>query len=75
MNIGLPKSDKSERERTREDRRLVGTCIALAREHRLHCPALNNDPPEFCDIALYDLQILLRKTGIELTADEARELC
>lgn len=59
---------------TKEDRRVKGTVLALAKEHRLHCPAWNNDPPEFCDVALYDLQILLRKAGIELTADEAKEL-
>lgn len=59
---------------TREDRRLIGTCIALAREHRLHCPALNNDPPQFCDFSLYDLSILLRRAGIELTQDEEKEL-
>lgn len=56
-NIGLPKSDKPEPERDREDRRLVGTALALAKERRLHFPALNNDPPEFC-VALYDLQVL-----------------
>jgi hypothetical protein len=72
MNIGLPKSDRPER--AREDRRLVGTCIALAREHRLRCPALNHTPPQFCDLSLYDLAILLRRAGIELTRDEQHEL-
>lgn len=60
---------------TQEDRRIKGTCLALAREHKLHCPALTHTPPQFCDIALYDLQILLRKAGIELTVDEMKELC
>ena len=72
MNIGLPKSDKPERDR--EGRRLVGTCLALAAEHRQRCPALHNDPPQFCDFSLYDLQILLRRAGIKLTPDEAKAL-
>lgn len=59
---------------TKEDRRIKGTVLALAREHRLRCPALNHTPPDFCDVALYDLQILLRKAGIELSADEMKEL-
>ena len=62
----------------KENRRIKGTVLALAREHKLHCPALEGirkrDQPDFCDIALYDLQILLRKAGIDLTSDEKKEL-
>jgi hypothetical protein len=58
-----------------ENRRIKATLLALALEHKLHCPALNNDPPQFCDFSLYDLAILLRRAGIEMTEDERRELC
>jgi hypothetical protein len=57
-----------------ENRRIKGTVLALAREHKLHCPALNNNPPQFCDVALYDLQILLRKARVELDTDDMKEL-
>lgn len=62
----------------KENARLRGTALALAREHKLHCPAINgireHGRPEWCDISLYDLAILLRRAGIELTPDEQHEL-
>jgi hypothetical protein len=75
MNTNLPTSDRPERpDRTAQQIWLVKNCLAIARTHKLFCPALLCDPPQRCDIDLVSLQVLLKKAGIELTPDEAREL-